>query len=187
VVTGLTTRQAATADAPSLVALVNSAYRGASSRAGWTTEADLLDGQRIDVEALTETIATPDNVILLLVQDQAPVACVHVARTGEDCYVGMLTVRPTAQGSGLGRQLLDAAERWAIERWSSRAMHMTVIRQRVELIAWYERRGYRRTGERKPFPYGDERFGVPRRGDLQFEVLRKPLPAGEPRSEPTDC
>jgi len=71
--------------------------------------------------------------------------------------------------------MLEAAERWAIEHWSSRAMHMTVIVQRPELIAWYERRGYRRTGERKPFPYGDQRFGLPRRDDLAFEVLRRPL------------
>jgi ribosomal protein S18 acetylase RimI-like enzyme len=184
---GLATRPATTADAPALVALVNSAYRGDSSKAGWTTEADLLDGQRIDVETLTETIATPGNVILLHVQDHAPLACVHVERTGDDCYVGMLTVRPTAQGSGLGRQLLEAAERWAIEQWSARSMHMTVIQQRIELIAWYERHGYSRTGERKPFPYGDERFGVPRRGDLEFEVLCKPLSAGEPRREPTGC
>jgi ribosomal protein S18 acetylase RimI-like enzyme len=172
---GFTTRPATTADAPALVALVNSAYRGESSRAGWTTEADLLAGQRIDVVQLTEMIATPGNVILLHGRDHVPVACVHLERTGEDCYLGMLTVRPMEQGSGLGRQLLEAAERWAIEHWSSRSMHMTVIVQRIELIAWYERHGYSRTGERKPFPYGNERFGLPRRADLAFEVLCKPL------------
>ena len=169
------TRPATTADAPALVALVNSAYRGDSSRAGWTTEADLLGGQRIDVEGLTETIAGPGNVILVHERDQVPVACVHLERTGEDCYLGMLTIQPTRQGAGLGRQMLGIAERWAIEHWSSRTMQMTVIVQRTELIAWYERRGYRRTGERKPFPYGDERFGLPRRDDLAFEVLCKLL------------
>ena len=169
------TRPATTAEAAALVALINSAYRGDSSKAGWTTEADLLDGQRVDVEGLTETIARPGNVILLHERDHAPVACVHLERTGEDCYLGLLTIRPTMQGEGLGRQMLEAAERWAIDHWSSRTMHMTVIVQRTELIAWYERRGYRLTGERKPFPYGDERFGLPRRDDLAFEVLRKPL------------
>ena len=173
--TALITRPATAADAPALVALVNDAYRGATSKAGWTTEADLLDGQRIDVEGLTDTIAKPGNVILLHEQDHVPVACVHLERTGDDCYLGMLTIRPPMQGAGLGRQLLEVAERWAIEHWSSRSMHMTVIVQRIELIAWYERRGYSRTGERKPFPYGDERFGVPRRADLAFEVLCKPL------------
>jgi ribosomal protein S18 acetylase RimI-like enzyme len=184
---GLPTRPATTADAPALAALVNSAYRGDSSRAGWTTEADLLGGQRIDVASLTRAIARPGSVILMHMQDHAPVACVHVERTGDDCYVGMLTVRSTAQGAGLGRRLLEAAERWAIEQWSSRSVHMTVIQQRRELIAWYVRHGYTLTGERKPFPYGDQRFGVPRRDDLEFEVLRKPLSADEPRREPTNC
>ena len=72
-------------------------------------------------------------------------------------------------------QLLAAAERWAVEEWSSKLMHMTVIAQRTELIAWYERRGYERTGKRRPFPYDDPRFGLPLRDDLVFEVLRKPL------------
>jgi GNAT superfamily N-acetyltransferase len=169
------TRPATTADVPALVGLVNSAYRGESSKAGWTTEAELLDGQRVDGEGLTDAIARPGSIILLHERDHLPVACVHLERTGEDCYLGMLTIRPTEQGAGLGRQMLEAAERWALEHWSSRTMHMTVIVQRTELIAWYERRGYGRTGERRPFPYGDERFGLPRRNDLAFEVLRKRL------------
>lgn len=176
-VIGLAIRAATAADALALVALINSAYRGDSSKAGWTTEAELLGGQRTDGEQILEMIASPGHVILLHERDHVLVGCVHLERTGEDCYLGMLTVRPTTQGTGLGRQLLEAAEHWAIEHWSSRSMHMTVIVQRAELIAWYERRGYRRTQERRPFPYGDERFGLPRRTDLEFEVLRKPLSA----------
>lgn len=172
---GLSIRPATVADVPALVALVNSAYRGESSRAGWTTEADLVGGQRVDVNGLTEIIDNPDNVVLVHEQDNAPVGCVRLERTADDCYLGLMTIRPTAQGSGLGRQLLEAAERWAVEHWSSRSMHMTVIIQRVELLAWYQRRGYRRTGELRPFPYGDERFGLPQRNDLAFEVLRKSL------------
>jgi ribosomal protein S18 acetylase RimI-like enzyme len=91
----------------------------------------------------------------------------------------MLTVQPTTQGGGLGRRLLEAAERWAAEHWQSRTMEMTVIVQRPELIAWYQRRGYARTGEIKPFPYDDARFGLPKRDDLEFEVLRKALPRRE--------
>jgi ribosomal protein S18 acetylase RimI-like enzyme len=171
----LVTRAATAADAPELVALINSAFRGESSKTGWTTEADLLGGQRVDVERLAETIAAAHHVVLLHEQNDELVGCVQLQRTGDDCYLGMLTVRPGLQGAGLGRQLLEAAERWAIAHWSSRSMRMSVIVQRVELIAWYERRGYRLTGERKPFPYGDARFGLPRRADLVFEVLWKNL------------
>jgi ribosomal protein S18 acetylase RimI-like enzyme len=175
--TGAFTRVATEADAPALAGLVNSAYRGKSSRAGWTTEADLLGGQRVDVDRLNEIIGTPQNVILVHEQGGEPVACVHLEQTGDHCYLGMLTIRPTLQGTGLGRQILEAAEEFAVQYWGSRSMHMTVITQREELIAWYERRGYRRTGTRKPFPYGDERFGIPRRDDLVFDVLSKPLSA----------
>lgn len=181
---GAITRLATIDDVPALVALVNSAFRGDSSRAGWTTEADLLGGQRTDEQAITQAIEAPGHVILVIEGNDTVMACVHLRRTGTDCYLGMLTVQPNAQGGGLGSQLMDAAERWAVEHWSSQAMHMTVIIQRLELVAYYERRGYRRTGERQPFPYGDARFGLPRRDDLVFEVLRKPLP-GSPAELPS--
>jgi GNAT superfamily N-acetyltransferase len=170
-------RIAVAADAPAIAALVNSAFRGDSSKAGWTTEADLLGGQRVDIERVAEIIAEPASIILLHEHAQELDGCVHLERTGEDCYLGMMTVSPTRQGAGLGRQLLEAAEHWAIEHWHSRSMHMTVIVQRAELIAWYERRGYERIGKRKPFPCGDERFGLPRRSDLEFEVMTKRLGA----------
>jgi ribosomal protein S18 acetylase RimI-like enzyme len=163
-------------DAERLVALVNSAYRGDSSRVGWTTEADLLGGQRVDAEGLRSAIATDGTVILVHEQAGEPIACVQLDRTGQGCYLGMLTIRPDLQAAGLGRRLLAAAERYARERWRSTYVHMTVIRQRRELIEWYERRGYRRTGVTKPFPYGDPRFGLPRRGDLEFLILEKTLP-----------
>ena len=67
------------------------------------------------------------------------------------------------------------AERLARDEWRATLMRMTVIRQRRDLIAWYERLGYRPTGETEPFPYGDERFGIPTRPDLAFAVLVKPL------------
>jgi GNAT superfamily N-acetyltransferase len=168
-------RTATAGDTERVVDLINSAYRGESSKAGWTTEADLIGGQRVDPDGIREKIAHPGSVILVQEQDQLLVGCLHLEQTGADCYLGLLTVRPTMQAMGLGRHLLEGAERWAVEHWSSRSMHMTVIAQRPELIAWYERRGYRRTGARKPFPYGDERFGLPRRQDLVFEVLQKEL------------
>ncbi len=173
------TRPATPADIPALVSLVNSAYRGETSRAGWTTEADLLGGQRVDTVGLAADVAEPDTVVLIAEQDDeptsSPVGCVRLQRQGCACYLGMLTIRPTAQGAGRGSRLLEAAERWTVTHWSAQSMHLTVIAQRPELIAWYERRGYRRTGEQQPFPYGDTRFGLPRRDDLVFDVLQKQL------------
>lgn len=168
-------RTASVEDAATITALVNSAYRGDSSRAGWTTEADLLGGQRMDAEWMREIIDADGSVILLHERDGELVASVHLKRTGDACYLGMITVKPTLQGSGIGAALLDASEQWAHTNWQSQSVHMTVIVQRPELIAWYERHGYYRTGERKPFPYGNERFGLPRRTDLEFDVLRKEI------------
>ncbi|BAJ26929.1 MULTISPECIES: GNAT family N-acetyltransferase [Kitasatospora] len=168
-------RAAELRDVPAVVALVESAYRGDSSRAGWTTEADLLEGQRTDEAAVTELLTRPDSVVLLVERDGAPIACCHVERRGGAAYFGMFSVSPAIQGGGLGRLLLARAEEWARTAWGATAMEMTVIEQRAELIAWYERRGFARTGEFEPFPYGDLRFGVPLRTDLRFAKLAKSL------------
>jgi GNAT superfamily N-acetyltransferase len=173
-------RTADESDVPALVALVESAYRGEASRAGWTTEADLLDGQRTDPEGVAGVIRAPGSLMLVAERDGEPVACCQLERreggAGEAvAYFGMFAVRPALQGGGLGRTVLAEAERVARERWRAREMHMTVITARADLIAWYERRGYVRTGRTSPFPYGDERFGVPLRDDLEFELLVKPL------------
>ncbi|MEI7037274.1 GNAT family N-acetyltransferase [Fulvimonas yonginensis] len=170
-----TFRTATPVDVPAVVALVESAYRGDSGRRGWTTESDLLDGQRTDAADVGAAIARPDSRILLLERDVRLLASCHLERHGEAAYFGMFAVDPAEQAAGLGKRLLGEAERVAREEWGCRAMEMTVIVQRAELIAWYERRGYRRTGSYKPFPYGDERFGIPRRDDLRFELLVKPL------------
>ena len=171
-------RAATEADVPAIVALVESAYRGDASRAGWTTEADLLDGRRTGADDVQACIRRPGSVILLAEgagdQDDAGLlACAHVAVEHGAGYFGMFSVRPALQGAGIGKALLAEAERMAREDWKLPAMRMTVIDVRDELIAFYERRGYRRTGITKPFPYGDERFGVPKRQDLRFEVLEK--------------
>jgi ribosomal protein S18 acetylase RimI-like enzyme len=173
--THLTFRDATDADADALVTLVESAYRGDASRAGWTTEADILDGQRTDPEAVLEVIKSPDSRLLTVEQDGEIVACCQLEHRGDHAYFGMFAVRPALQGAGLGKVVIAEAERQARATWGVTEMHMTVISVREDLIAWYERRGYRRTGETSPFPYGDERFGIPRRADLQFELLVKPL------------
>ena len=168
-------RAATEADIPALVELVTSAYRGDASRAGWTTEADMLDGQRIDPEGLRRDIDRPRSVVLLAERDGALLACAHVAEENGAGYFGMFSVRPDLQGGGIGKLLLAEAERVVREDWKLPAMRMTVIDVRDELIAYYERRGYRRTGIKKPFPATDPRFGIPLRNDLRFEVLEKNL------------
>ncbi|GGL86468.1 N-acetyltransferase [Streptomyces fumigatiscleroticus] len=172
---GLTFRDATDADVEELVVLIESAYRGDASRAGWTTEADILEGQRTDPQGVLEVLKAPDSRLLTVERDGAIVACCQLEHRGDHAYFGMFAVSPRAQGAGLGKAVIAEAERQAREAWGVTEMHMTVIVQREDLIAWYERRGYRRTGRMLPFPYGDERFGVPLRADLEFELLVKPL------------
>ena len=162
-------RPATPDDVDAVVALVESAYRGESGRQGWTTESDLLDGRRTGPDEVTEVLPH------LLVADDLTACCVLEPR-GDHGYFGMFAVSPALQGGGIGSQLLAAAEQRAREL-GLRHVEMTVLSVRSELIAFYERRGYVRTGQSKPFPYGDERFGVPKRDDLEFVVLVKELSA----------
>ncbi|KIF06734.1 GCN5 family acetyltransferase, partial [Streptomyces sp. RSD-27] len=165
----LSFRSAVEEDVPALVALVESAYRGDASRAGWTTEADYLDGQRTDPGGVGAIIADPDSTLLVVERGDELVACCQLEHRGDHAYFGMFAVRPGLQGAGLGKEVMAEAERRAREDWKVAEMRMTVVNVREELIAYYERRGYRRTGELSPFPYGDERFGIPLRDDLAFE------------------
>ena len=163
-------------DLEPLHTLVHAAYRGDSARRGWTHEADLLDGSRIDHDSLHSAITTPGQVVLVATDGKALTACVHVTDRGEGlAYLGMLTVDPSLQARGLGRRLIAAAEAHAFRHFGTRRMEMTVIVHRHELIEWYQRRGYRLTGETRPFPATDPRFGLPKREDLAFTVLEKPL------------
>jgi len=207
-------RLAGLGDVEALVVLVESAYRGESSRAGWTTEADLLDGQRTDAAAVGALVAGGDDgraamlagLLPDVVAPAAPsgrgatnvaggtvpggsatavpggsatsriVACCAVEGAGgAAAYFGMFAVRPDLQGGGIGRRIVQAAEQHARDDLGASTMRMHVLRQRSELIAWYLRLGYEPTGETVPFHYGDERFGLPRREDLEFIVLSKPL------------
>lgn len=168
-------RTATVDDIPALVVLVTSAYRGDSSRQGWTTEADVLDGNRIDADVLRHDIERSHSQVLIAEDAHGIFACAHICGDRGAGYFGMFAVKPALQGGGVGKTLLAEAERVVRDDWQLPVMRMTVIDVRDELIAFYERRGYRRTGTYKPFPYGDERFGIPRRADLRFEVLEKVL------------
>ncbi len=170
-------RAATATDTPALVELVNSCYRGDSSRRGWTTEADFLDGQRVDSRAVTELLARTNTLVLVGESEGEIVTCCELQRSINGAYFGMFSVRPDLQGAGLGRIVLAEAERTAAREWGCRLIRMKVLKQRPELIAWYERRGYTITGKTEPFPYGDTDFGLPRRDDLAFVELTRELPA----------
>ena len=163
-------------DLGSLHALIEGAYRGDTARRGWTHEADMVDGQRTTIDVLAAELADPAQRILVARDGAAIVGCVALTDQGNGtCYLGMLSVDPGRQATGLGGRLIDAAENAARAVFNARRIEMTVVAQRDTLIAWYERRGYRRTGEQRPFPYDDARFGIPRRDDLFFIVLARDL------------
>ena len=163
-------RPAEPSDVDAVVALVESAYRGEGSRAGWTTEADLLEGQRTDAEEVRRELPH----LLLAVDGTELVGCCALVPKDGHAYFGMFAVRPGLQGGGVGSALLAGAEEKARAHGLDR-VEMTVLSVRSELIAYYERRGYVRTERTAPFPYGDERFGRPRVDDLEFVVLVKQL------------
>jgi ribosomal protein S18 acetylase RimI-like enzyme len=168
-------RSATLADLDALVELVTSAYRGDASRKGWTTEADFLEGNRIDRDVLAHDIERPRSRVLVAERDGQMIACAHVCEEDGAGYFGMFSVSPSLQGGGVGKALLAESERIVRNDWKLPAMRMTVIDIREELIAFYQRRGYALTGIKKPFPYGDPRYGIPTRDDLRFEVMEKML------------
>lgn len=165
--------KAISADAESINQLVNSAYRGDSSKQGWTTEADLLDGTRIDEEAVKQLIEKTDTTILKYVEANHILGCVELRQEKGKLYLGMLSVAPNTQGKGIGKKLLHAGEDYA-KSIGINTMIMTVISVRQELIDWYVRHGYQLTGERKPFVVPDTRWGIPKQ-KLEFVVLEKKL------------
>ena len=172
-------RTAVAVDAPAIAALVNSAYRGEGSKRGWTTEADILGGQRTDIEQVLEMIqAVGSRIELARDNDGSLAGCVHLRKESADsCYLGMLTVDPARQARGLGKRLLSHCEDIA-RRWGCARMRMTVIAGREELLRFYERRGYVRTGNTEPFPGHDPRFGIPNVKGLRFVELAKALGPG---------
>lgn len=171
----ITFKKAQISDIPLIVGLVNSAYRGESGKVGWTTEADILGGQRTDPQAIEEMILKPGARIELgLDADNQILGCVYLEQKSDSLYLGMLTVNPNLQSKGFGKELLRRSEEIALEL-GLHQIKMTVISIRSELIAFYERRGYYRTGVTEPFPENDPRFGLPKTKGLIFEEFIKKI------------
>lgn len=166
--------QATATDILALVTLLNSAYRGEDSKKGWTSEADLLRGElRTDAATLRKLMQTDGAIFLKYVNDRGGVdGCVFLQKKERKLYLGMLSVSPTIQAKGIGKQLMAEAEKYAAKNKCA-SIFMKVISIRHELIAWYERKGYKKTGEKEAFPT-DDRFGVPTQ-PLEFIILEKPL------------
>lgn len=171
-------RIASTVDAPAIVALVNTAYRGESSRAGWTTEAELLDGVRTHDAEIIELIEAAGSMILLCLDGDTLVGSVHLQRVSENhagaAFLSMFAVNPYLQAKGIGKQLMAAAESAVVREWGVAKMLMDVITVRTELIAFYQRRGYQLTGKLKPFPVSPELW-MPKADGLQLARLEKSL------------
>jgi ribosomal protein S18 acetylase RimI-like enzyme len=170
----LSFRKATQQDTPAIVPLVNSAFRGESSRQGWTTEADLLDGVRTTDHDIRQRILGNDSYLLLCYAGEQLAGSVHVEKQGEHAHIGMFVIRPDLQGRGIGKQLLEEAERSALRDWAVSAYVMLVVNFRNELTAFYERRGYRRTGVTQAFPVNPELW-TPKVDGLLLEVLEKPV------------
>jgi ribosomal protein S18 acetylase RimI-like enzyme len=163
---------AAATDIPALEELLNSAYRGEDSKKGWTTEADLLEGDlRTDAATLHQLMQTPGAVFLKYINEENKIeGCVFLHKKENKLYLGMLSVSPWIQAKGIGKELMATAEDYARDQQCT-SIFMRVISVRHELVAWYERKGYRKTGETETFPT-DNRFGIPTQ-PLEFIIMEK--------------
>ncbi|HEY6504497.1 MAG TPA: GNAT family N-acetyltransferase [Chitinophagaceae bacterium] len=161
-------------DIPALVALLNSTYRGEASKQGWTSEADLLKGDlRTDESTLNKLLRSPGAFFLKYVNEKNEIeGCVFLQKKENRLYLGMLSVSPLLQAKGIGKQLMNAATEHAKQQNCS-SIFMRVISVRHELIAWYERQGYVKTGITEPFPK-DDRFGIPTQ-PLKFIIMEKDI------------
>jgi ribosomal protein S18 acetylase RimI-like enzyme len=169
-----TIRLAKPDEAPAITALIERAYRGDESKTGWTSEADLLTGPRTNVDEIAALLRDPLARFIVATDSQGLAACALIRNEHGTAYFGMFAVRPDLQAAGLGKQMLEAAERHIKELWRLNTIYMTVINLREDLIAYYERRGYQKTGETKPFPFEAPNIGATRK-DFHLVVLRKRL------------
>jgi ribosomal protein S18 acetylase RimI-like enzyme len=166
------------ADVEKIVALMNHAYRGTGDATSWTSEDGYITGDRITAATLRDEMREKQDALFLQwVEDPnvEPTGCVCLEPVDpETWYLGSLAIDPKVQNSGLGKKLLYTAEEWIKER-GGKKVRMSVVNVRDTLISWYERHGYKLTGETESFPYADNRFGIPTRADLHFVILEKTI------------
>lgn len=165
-------RTADSTDMDAIVQLVNRAYRPEAGISGWTHEADLVSGIRVSAGQVAAILAKQDSVILVGFKDSEVVACVHVEKHGNNSHIGMLAVNPLLQGTGFGKQMLAYAETYAREEFGAVTFVMFVLSLRNELIAFYQRRGYQKTGDITDYPLSAG-VGIPKHADLKVEILEK--------------
>ncbi|MFO1238196.1 MAG: GNAT family N-acetyltransferase [Alphaproteobacteria bacterium] len=164
-------RYATADDVPKVTSLIERAYRGPEAATGWASEADLLTGPRTTEAEIAALIADHDGRFVLaeladVLKGDVLVGCALIQKDGEGSYFGMFAIEPALQIAGLGKALLAKCERAARDLWAAKWMSMVVISVREELIAWYERRGYVRTGHREPFPFSPSSGETTRDFDL---------------------
>ncbi|NLA37101.1 MAG: GNAT family N-acetyltransferase [Actinobacteria bacterium] len=171
----LVIRDAELSDVDTIVDIVARAYRGGEGEAGWTTESQFLGGQRTDRDEVRAEVNDPNGKLLVATDQRGTlVGCIKVDRVADGVHFGLFAVDPRVQGTGAGNALLKAVDDLA-RAWGCSWVGMEVLNLRLDIKAWYERKGFRPTGEVIAFPYGDDRFGLPRRDDLQFDGYRKSL------------
>jgi len=198
----LSFRVCALDDVDDVVVFINQAYRGEISAKGWTTESDLLDGQRLDANMAKDIINKQDCEILLLsfhidqvtsnninenekklidhiisINDNKKksflIATVNPEREVDLMHLNMLAIHPDLQSFGIGKFMIDSVERNTKEM-NLKKVVLTVISVRKELVAYYERRGYILNGTKHRFPaYDDPRYGIPKRDDLELHEMEK--------------
>ncbi len=166
-------RTADTSDAKAITQLVNEAYRPELGAQGWTHESNLVSGDRTNAGQVIEAILKKDSAILLGLKDSDIVACVHIEKVGNSCHIGMLAVQPNLQAAGIGKAMLAQSEYYASVNFGAEKFIMFVVSARPELISFYLRCGYRKTGEVMDYPLSGA--GLPKCRGLNVERLEKSL------------
>ena len=167
-------RTANNAEVEAIATLVNGAYRPESGVIGWTHESDLVAGSRTSAAQILETLSRHHSVILVGLNNEAIVACAHVEKNGNSSHIGMLAVNPIFQGAGVGKLMLAEAEKYASSVFGSEKFVMVVVSERTELISFYLRRGYQKTGLVLDYPISAG-VGIPKNPEMKIEALEKRL------------